>query len=265
MNRQIKTKINWLMRNAPQGGVLTSAWLTKHAYYKQQVSQYCHSGWLTRIGSGAYTRLNDSVSWLGAVAALQEQLELPVHIGSISALELYGIHQYVAMPSNNSAFTLFNTVLNKVTMPAWFKGAFPHGHYYYRKLFPDGNGVVTKEVNELSVEVSSPERAIMEMFALTPEYVSLKHAAELMEDLNRLRSDVVQMLLESCYSVKVKRLFLCFSDEYQLDFFNKINLESIDLGSGKRVIGKGGFYYPKWQLSLPINLHEDMDMEDAYE
>ncbi len=266
MNRLYGNKLNNLMANYPAEGVLTSAWLEKHGYYKQLVKQYCDSGWLTRLGRGAYSRLNDSVTWEGAVAALQKQLQIPVHVGGLTALALYGVSQYVPLSTTSATFFLFNSSLNKITLPAWFLHYFQNGHYYQKKLFSNNCGVSGKKVGNIELQASTPERAILEVLALTPDKVTLQHASELMESLHRLRSSKVQDLLESCLSVKVKRLFLCLSEEHNLDFFGELNLKKINLGGGKRVIGQGGTYYAKWQLSLPSGLFDEFSLgeeEDA--
>ncbi len=248
------------MANYPEEGVATSAWLEKHGYYKQLVKQYCDAGWLTRLGKGAYSRLKDPVSWEGAVKALQDQRQLDVHVGGISALALYGITQYLLFNQNDASFSLFSTKLKKTRLPAWFLQYFKHGHYYQKKLFSSDLGVTPKEVGNITLQVSIPERAILEVLAITPDKITIQHASELIENLNRLRSHLVQAQLEACLSIKAKRLFLCLAELYNLEFFNELDIEKIDLGSGKRVIGKGGTYYSKWQLSLPSELDTDFSI-----
>ena len=79
-----------------------------------------------------------------------------------------------------------------------------------------------------------------------------------MENLDRLRADVVQKLLEACLSIKVKRLFLYLAEKCNLSCFDSLDLDRLELGSGKQVIGGGGIYSAKWLLSLP-RLNEMQD------
>lgn len=260
MDRQKFTKLNQLMSRFPASGVLTSQWLEEQGYYRQLVEKYCKAGWLTRLGHGAFARLNDTVSWQGAVMALQQQSHVPAHLGGLSALNIYGITQYVSLNDEASIF-LYNNTPKKTALPKWFQQLFKNTHYYQTRLFTSNFGVNEKIIDNWTLHASIPERAILEMLALTPNKVTLQHAMELMEGLHRLRSHHLQTLLEVCLSIKVKRLFLCLAELYHLDFFEELDLNRIALGSGKRVIGSGGKYFPKWQLSLPSDLVSQPQLE----
>ncbi|MBA2654866.1 MAG: type IV toxin-antitoxin system AbiEi family antitoxin domain-containing protein [Gammaproteobacteria bacterium] len=67
----------------------------------------------------------------------------------------------------------------------------------------------------------------------------------------------MQELLEKCTSIKVKRLFLFFADTNQLPCFKYLDLTALNLGKGKRVIGNGGMFVPKYQLSVPVPQGEE--------
>jgi hypothetical protein len=265
MNRPKASKLNSLIRQWPAGVVLTSTWLKEHGYYKQLVKLYCDKGWLNSIGRGAYIRLNDQVTWQGAVKALQEQLNIPAHVGGLTALQLYGIFQYQMLGHQHPTFYLFNTTNNKAILPKWFQQYFANGHLEQKKLFADGIGLSNKYVEQIELSVSSPERAILEVLALVPNKVNLLHALELMEGLERLRSDKVQELLNACLSIKVKRLFLYLAEKCNLSFFEDLDLTSINLGAGKRVIGEGGIYNARWLLSLPRLNDMNEQLEGDYE
>ncbi len=252
MTRQKKEKLNYLLTHWPVGTLLTSHWLKEHGYYRQLVKLYCDNGWLKPIGRGAFARLNDEVTWPGAVKAIQSQLSMPLHVGGLTALHLYGVSQYLMLNDQNPTFYLYNTTTKRVILPAWFQQYFTNCHVEQKKLFKRQIGLSSKKVVGVELNVSVPERAILEVLALVPNKITLSHANELMEGLDRLRSKVVQQLLESCFSIKVKRLFLYFAEKCNLPCFDELNLNKIDLGSGKRVIGEGGNYNAKWLLSLPI-------------
>ncbi len=72
-----------------------------------------------------------------------------------------------------------------------------------------------------------------------------------------IRPDIMQELLEKCTSIKVKRLFLFFADTNQLPCFKYLDLTALNLGKGKRVIGNGGMFVPKYQLSVPVPQGEE--------
>jgi len=90
-----------------------------------------------------------------------------------------------------------------------------------------------------------------------PKNESFDEAHYIMEGLATLRPSVLQSLLESCRSVKVKRLFLHMAATYNHGWFNRIDESSIDLGSGKREIIKGGKLDKKYQIVVPeVNREE---------
>lgn len=75
-----------------------------------------------------------------------------------------------------------------------------------------------------------------------------------MENLNSLRPDMVQLLLEQCTSVKVKRLFMYMAEKAGHAWFQYIKTDNIDYGDGKRSIVKNGVYIPKYQITVPKEL-----------
>ena len=94
----------------PVGVLLTSRRLKERGYYKQLIKLYSDNGWIRSVGRGAYSRLNDEVTWQGAVKAIQSQLEIPVHVGGLTALQLYGVSQYVKLNGQKKpTFYLYNT------------------------------------------------------------------------------------------------------------------------------------------------------------
>lgn len=122
-----------------------------------------------------------------------------------------------------------------------------------KKLFSHSEALSKRVVDGIELVVATPERAMLEVLALVPTKITLSHAEELMEGLDRLRGHVMQHLLQTCYSIKVKRLFLYLAEKHSLACFNELIIEDLALGSGKRVIGEGGSYHAKWMLSIPTS------------
>ena len=260
MNRPRNEKLNELLLEWPCGTLLTASYLKKKGYYKQLIKLYVDSGWIRVIGRGVYVRLNEQITWQAAVNTLQSQLNLPIHVGGLTALSLYGIQQYVEA-NNTPSFYLYNTTTENIHFPKWFRDFFKGCHLEHKKLFDKRVGLIEKDYQSFSIYISSPERAILELIALVPDKISLSHANEIMEGLHRLRAPLVQKLLEACLSIKTKRLFLFLSELNNLPFFEELDLKRIDLGKGKRVIDKGGRYSAKWEISLP-NLNDE-EVEDT--
>jgi Transcriptional regulator, AbiEi antitoxin, Type IV TA system/Transcriptional regulator, AbiEi antitoxin N-terminal domain len=262
MNSQKDKKLNYLLRHWPKGTVATQHWLNSIGIYRQLADRYCQSEWLKRIGSGAYTLIDDPVYWLGAVYSLEKQLNYRIYIGAKAALILQG-HTHNIQLSKNEVIWLFKLPNEIRKLPKWFQLNFMHQykiHYLNQDLFyPTGAliGLTTVTLQSLlECSVASPERAIIECIDLLPKYFTPEDIQLLMQGMTTLRPQLLQSLLENCRSVKAKRLFLLFAEHERHAWFYKLNLQSISLGQGKRVIGRGGHYYPNYQISIPIKLEE---------
>lgn len=251
MNRLKHNKLNSLLTQWPAEGVITTPWLKENGYYKQLVKTYSDHNWIRSLGKGAYVRLNDALHWSGAVKALQSQLNYPIHIGGLTALQLAGVFQYVSLQKSNPIFYLYSSGQARVVLPVWFNKNFPNAQLLQQKIFDQPLGLITREINDITLTTSATERAILEVLALVPDKITFTHVNELMETLDRLRPSFMQELLEHCLSIKVKRLFLYLAEKNHLSCFKELDLTKIDLGRGKRVIGEGGSYHPKWLLSTP--------------
>lgn len=252
MTSEPRSKLNRLLTAWPQGTVAVSRWLEAKGAYQQLVHEYEKSGWIRRIGHGAYVRADDSVEWSGGLHALQAQLKLPVHAGAKTALQMQGYAHFLPMGKGGSV-SLFGAPGTR--LPAWFR-QYDWGvalRYSTTKLFADDPdaGLTKKELGKFDVTVSAPERAIMEVLYLVPAEESFEEAALLMEGLTTLRARLVQSLLQQCRSVKVKRLFMVLAETCNHAWVNKLDLSKVDFGKGKRMIVKGGRFDAKYKITVP--------------
>jgi hypothetical protein len=115
-------------------------------------------------------------------------------------------------------------------------------------------GMAEFKHKEFTIKISSPARAILECLYLAPKTQPLLEIYELIEGLNNLRPMTIQKLLESCTSVKVKRLFLYMAEKAGHDWVTYIKQDKIDLGTGKRQVVSDGTYIPKYQITVPKDL-----------
>ena len=111
------SKINQLLQQWPAETVATLRWLSSLGVDRRLADKYVQSGWLERLGHGAYKRAGATVDWAGAVHALQAQLGVAVHPGGISAIELRGYTHYLAFGARE--VVLFGHPGRK--LPAWFE------------------------------------------------------------------------------------------------------------------------------------------------
>jgi hypothetical protein len=91
---------------------------------------------------------------------------------------------------------------------------------------------------------STPERAILELLDEVPRRETFEQADRFMEGMHTLSPSLLQRLLESCRSVKVKRLLLWFAVRHQFPWLPRLDLTRVDLGHGKRVLVGGAGWTP---------------------
>jgi hypothetical protein len=251
-------KINQILQKWPQGTVITTNWLKRQDVSRQSVDNYKNSGWLERIGQGAYKRKGDEISWPGALYALQKLEKLPVHVGGKTALELQGYGHYIKMADRDKVI-LWKTPEVRVT--SWFNS--------YDKwksqldirsvtLFSNEvNALSDATVQEVEVRISSAERAILEYLYDVPRHEGFDEANYIIEGLGSLRPNVLQFLLEACNSVRVKRLFMYIAEHHQHSWLKRLDSSKIDFGKGKREIVKGGKLNKKYKIVVPELSRED--------
>ncbi|MGN6435361.1 MAG: type IV toxin-antitoxin system AbiEi family antitoxin [Agriterribacter sp.] len=249
-----KTKINQLLQEQPSGIVLLSSWLAKQGYSIDLQKHYRKTRWLQSIGKGALIRAEDRVGYEGAIYALQSQAGSSIHPGGRTALSLLGKAHYLELVANK--VVLFGGSGEK--LPTWFKkhdwGVKPD--YYETSFLSPDLGLTEVEVKSFSIKISGAARAIMECLYLAPQKQELMECFELMEGLNNLPPKQVQILLENCQSIKVKRLFLYMAEKADHSWVKHLDLKNVDLGKGKRSIAKNGVLVDKYGITVPKELAE---------
>jgi hypothetical protein len=260
MSIEIKTKIQLLHQAWPPNAILTTKALKDKGFSDQLIQKYCRSGWLKRLGVGAFVRQNDTPTWQGAFFSIQNDLKKLIHLGGITALELHGLaHNLERSPEK--IIYLYNTSSGKITLPGWFNSYFNHNRkfsYTQCYLFNKEVGLGSQPIEGLKIILSEPERAILELLYLVPKFISVEDAANLVDNLQTIRPDIMQDLLEACRHILVKRLFLCLADLCQLPILTHLKINRIELGSGDRTINPGGKYFSKYGLVMSYNDNDNL-------
>ncbi len=245
-----RRKINQTLVATPANAVLTSAWLKERGISSKLAVYYASSGWLHRIGDGAFTVQPGTPTWVGAVFGLQQKSR-HLHPGGRTALELSGLAHFLPLGENYPLF-LFGPINER--LPSWFKGLqwFKRVRHVSTSFLPNDLGIGEHREAELVIKVSSPERATLEFLrALELSASGYEHANLIFEGLGTLRPGVVQSLLEQCSSVKVKRLFLHLAERHNHAWVKSLDLSKVSLGSGKRVLVAGGRLDAKYFITVP--------------
>jgi hypothetical protein len=247
------SKLGKIMQEFPKSLVLLSSWLVTKGYSYELQQRYRRSGWLKSIGTGAMLKSSDPLLLSGALAAMQFQANIKIHLGGRSALELNGVTHYLQLASPEA--TLFAPGMTK--LPSWFINNEWDVEYklFRTTLFESASiGLVDYQDTGIDMKISSPGRAMIECLSLCPNEFSLTEAYQLMEGLSTLRPQQVQELLENCKSIKTKRLFLYFAERAGHSWLKYVDITKIKLGSGNRSLYNDGVLIPKYQLVLPKEL-----------
>ena len=249
------TKIKQITDKVGTDGLLFANWMAQQGLDSKEQFSYLKSGWLERISRGVYKIAGSTPTLFAAVSCYNAQLDKHCTIGARTALELRGISHYV--PMGKPVAFLFTD--NQSKLPEWLiKGDWDRSVVYQTTSFikDETLGIDTMEVEGRPLLVSSAERAIMEWLNMSDAANSLLDIYYVMEMLTTLRPKLVQQLLEQCSSVKVKRLFLYMAEKAHHQWVNALNLDTIDLGSGRRMISPTGKYISKYNMTIPTELAE---------
>ena len=248
------SKLNQLLQKWPKGAVATYPWLKEQGISRQLVGVYKRYHWLTPVGRGAFVRSGESVTWPGALHAIQREHGCTIHAAGKTALQLQGYAHF--LPAGESAPIWVQGAPGE-RLPLWFTRHKWQGrvHYSTSRLLPPplavSLGLSDHDHGGLSIRLSTPERAILEVLPFVPDPQSFEEARLLMEGLRTLRPKLVQELLEACTSVKAKRLFLVLAEACAHAWLKNLDLSRISLGAGKRVLVAGGRLHPKYQITVP--------------
>lgn len=253
------SKLNRLQQELPEGLLADAAWLEAHGYSSALRSQYVSAGWLDSPARRVYRRSRTPLTWQQVVMSLQTLLDLPLAVGGRTALEQQGYAHYLS--ADMREVHLYGpkrppTWLDSLPLDLTF-----HWHNSLR-LFPsDADAspepspvMVSAAGTHLPIRYSSKERAVLELLDELPERESFHQVDALMEGLSDLSPRRLQTLLEACASVKVKRLFLFFADRHRHAWRSQLDVSRINLGSGKRVLVKGGRLDPTYHITVPSDL-----------
>lgn len=255
MTIQNNEKLKYLLEDWPHGLVATASWLEEQGLSRSNLQNYLTSGWIHRIGPGAYKRPEDVISWENGLETLQSQLTLDIHAGGITALVRQGYGHYLRL--GEESITLFTSP--KTNTPKWFK-AYSSWKGQLKliqtNVIPPYVGITEHQGPNWRINISSPERALLECLYCAPKSISWVECYELLEGLNTLRPNLLTQLLNETKSIKVKRVFLYLADKLQHPWYKHLVLDDVDLGLGDRLLEKGGVYIPKFKLVVPSALAE---------
>lgn len=269
--KRSETKLNALDRDLPEGLLVDAAWLGSHGFSTSLRSQYVAAGRLEQPVRRVYRRPRGSISWREAVISLQMMLGYPLVVGGRTALELHGFAHYLT--SDLREVHLYGPK----PPPTWLRTLPLAERFVYHsdnRLFrndtakpkaiksenPDAPARAAFAVQswgqwDWPMALSDPARAMLELLDELPNHESFEQVDKFMQGLTNLSPRRLQALLVECDNVKVKRLFFFFADRQGHAWLKHLDRHAIDLGTGKRMLVKGGKLDPRYQITVPQEFH----------
>jgi hypothetical protein len=258
MATQNAKKLNQLERTLPEGLLADATWMEEHGYSTSLRSQYVSAGWLVQPARGTYKRPLGELTWQKVVVSLQTLLHRDLAVGGKTAFDLQGFSHYLS-PRGPSVIHLYGTMsppgwLPKLPLKETFQ--FHRAQVLFKTLAREGDlqAGTLQEVGgetEWPLRISTPERAFLELLDELPTHESFHNVDMIAEGLRTLSPRRLNRLLADCRNIKVKRLFFWFAERHGHSWLRELDKSAVDLGSGKRLLVKGGKLDPTYLITVP--------------
>ncbi len=271
-----QSKLSRLQSELPAGLLATTDWLRARGYSRQLLGHYVASGWLESPARGVYRRPGPPLKWQQVAASLQHLLQLPAHVGGLTALEAQGKGHFLRL---SGVMTVH--LYAQVRLPAWLSKLLLADRFIVHRdrLFTEPDVSAVHEARDATVAWSPPgigltqltwgaydtpltystlERAFLELLDDSAEAGSIVHANLILQGLTTLSPRRLRALLTVCRSIKVKRLFFALAGRHNHQWVRALDAKDFDLGKGKRQLVPGGRLHPEYLITLPAEL------DDAY-
>lgn len=246
-------KINHILSAWPLGAIATQRWLHEHDVSPSLIQKYQRSGWVERVGHGAWKRCGDDVDWQGGVFALQHDGSGRVWPGGATALSLAGYRHYLTF--GQQVIDLFGT--QGTLLPGWFC-KYPwqvEVNFHPGGLFAEMEDVALQVFqvphSRFELKISTPERAVLELIHQSANEMLFSSVVDVLSGMSSLSPRRLQRLLEACNSIRVKRVFLLLARNAGHAWYGRIDLSRIDPGKGKRQIIRGGRLDKEFLITVP--------------
>lgn len=220
-----------LLPDFPRGAPVSTEWLVARGLQPAQVARLAGSGWLKRLGRGAYVLPGDELSRDATLAWLAVQTP-GLHVAGKTALSWRGARHNLAFQEH---LVLWGD--KSARLPGWFTARFP-SRYQATHLFdpnlPPLTGLAPLPAGRPDLLVSTPERAVLELLSDVGKSQGLEEARHLVEAANSMRTGVLEVLLAHLKRIKVARLAHTLADELDLPWKGVARRHSERLGGGSR-------------------------------
>jgi hypothetical protein len=249
----------------PRGQLVNRAWLNKRGFTRPDIDYYLRAEHLSAPVRGFYLRPGLALKWQAIAYSLQE-MHYSLHVGGLTALNEQGFAHNI--PMSEQTIQLYSAS----ELPYWLDDWHSNNNTTFR-LKPvkqlwlkDLPKSLLTHVNfsqwDWSIDLAQPELAIVEHLVSIHSEEDFKQVDLIFENLATLSPQRLQATLEHCTHIKAKRLFGWFASRHAHAWENKIDWQSIHLGSGKRQIVKG-HYDKQWQITVPSDMTNNKEEENG--
>jgi hypothetical protein len=224
------------LKQLPRGCPLGLQLLASHGITAKRASALVRSGWLQRLGRGAYQLSGDTLNRDACLAFLAQQL-LGGHVAAKTALAWHGVRHNLAY---RETVVLWGD--QPARLPGWLVGSvtvrYRVAHIFDPDL-PSGLALAPLAGGHPELPVSSPERALLELLSETGSFESLEEVRQLVESTRNLRLPVLDQLFGHLKRIKVARLAAQLATDLQLPWAELAQNHSRRLGGGRRWVAVG--------------------------
>ena len=234
----------------PEGQLVDRRWLRDRGLDRPAVDYYIRSGKLERILHGVYRKPGPPLKWQNIVYSLSG-LGYWIHVGHLSALAFHGYQHYLELEGRPEV-----RLYSDRPLPNWIDGV-DAGYRLVemkRSPFTDfemGIEDVPFGTWDWPIRYATAERAFLETVSTVSSTEEIRRVQLMMDGATNLRPGLLQSVLQGCRQVKAKRLFLWLARECGHAWYPHLDLDGIELGSGKRQIVKGGVLDDEYLITVP--------------
>ena len=197
----------------PRGAPLGMEILAAHGITAKRASALVRSGWLLRLGRGAYGLPGDTLQRDGCLAFLATQVP-GLHVAAKTALAWHGVRHNLAY---RETVVLWGD--QPARLPGWLdcvvRVRYRVAHIFVPEL-PAGLGLAPLASGHPKLPVSTPERALLELLSETGSTEGLEEVRQLVESTRNLRLPLLDELLGHLTRIKVVRLAAHLASELEL-------------------------------------------------
>jgi hypothetical protein len=220
----------------PRGTPLGMEVLAAHGITAKRASALVRSGWLLRLGRGAYGLPGDTLQRDACLAFLAQQMP-GLHVAGKTALAWRGVRHNLAY---RETVVLWGD--QPARLPLWLDGVvlvrYRVAHIFDPEL-PASLGLAPLAGGHPGLPVSAPERALLELLSETGSFEGLEEVRQLVESTRNLRLPLLDELMGHLTRIKVVRLAARLASELELPWAELAQRHSRRLGGGRRWVAVG--------------------------